>query len=271
MALLIDWVPRPKFQSTIYTTAIIADDEEYFHHYDSDNNHSDSSSSDQSSSGCLNHLRICHRTRNCSLLGWLLKPFKRKSNTATPTRSPQDIVSNRRWCTVQWCRCSRCQGRHSWFSPCLDNDVAPSWISSDDSDIESRLGFRNENAIMASTAGISPPQQLQNRLQHSHPINSNRSPGRLNRRHSRLKRKYQDEERHAWFFWLIACSEMLVVLLVCLLALLNAVSIFMNTIFTCLLVKNYYYHSLVLLFYFINIINNSNFTYLQYKNICIKQ
>lgn len=230
MALLIDWIPRPKFQSTVYTTAIIADDEEYFHHYDSDNNYSDSSSSDQGSGGCLSHLRISHRARSCSLLGWLFKPFKQESNTTMPTRSPQNVVGNRRWYTFQWCRCSCCQGRHSWFSPCPDTDVVPSWISSDDSDIESRLGFRNENAIMASTAGTSPPQQLQNRLQHSLPINNSHNPGRLNIRHSRLRRKYQDEERRAWFFWLIACSEMVVVLLVCLLALLNAVSVFMNTV-----------------------------------------
>lgn len=148
-----------------------------------------------------------------------------------PTRSPLEIGGNRRWCTFQWCRCNRCQNRHSWFSPCLDNDLAPSWISSDDSDIESRLGFRNENAIMASTAGTSPPQQLQNRLQSSHPINSSHSSGRLNRQHTRLRRKYQDEERRTWFFWLIAGSEMFVVLLVCLLALLNAVSFITTTIY----------------------------------------
>lgn len=235
MALLIDWIPRPKFQSTVYTTAIIADDEEYFHHYDSDNNYSDSSSSDQGSGGYLSHLRISHRARSCSLLGWLFKPFKQECNTAIPTRNPHDL-GNRRWCTIQWCRCSCCQRRHSWFSPCSDNDVVPSWISSDDSDIESRLGFRNENAIMASTAGISPPQQLQNRLQHSLPINNSRSPGRLNQQHSRLRRKYQDEEKRVWFFWLIASSEMVVVLLVCLLALLNAVSVFMN-IFYHLFIK----------------------------------
>jgi len=229
MALLIDWIPRPQFRSTAYLTAIIADDEEYYRHYDSDNNDSDSSSSNRSASsgGCLRRLFIRDHPRNCSLFAWLSKPFRCRTNTTTTNRSPLDNSDNQRRCTAKWYHCCRCRGHYGWFTWCLDNNETSSWISSDDSDIESRLGFRNENAIiMAATAGILPPQQLQNRLQFPQTINVNNSHnvGRLQQQHhSQLRRKYQDEERHTWFFWLAACSEMFIILLVCLLALLNAV------------------------------------------------
>jgi len=229
MALLIDWIPRPRFCSTAYTTAIIADDEEYYQHYDSDSYDSDSTcTSTPSSSGCLRRLFICDRPRNYSLFAWLSKPFRWGTNTTMMNRSPPDDCNSQQRCTAKWYHCCR-RGHYGWFTWCLDNDETPSWISSDDSDIESRLGFRNENAIiMAATAGILPPQQLQNRLHHPQTINvkNSHNTGRLHQRHSQLRRKYQDEERHTWFFWLAACSEMFVILLVCLLALLNAVRLF---------------------------------------------
>lgn len=228
MALLIGWIPRPKLHSSTYSTAVFADDDEYYHHYDSDDNDSDSSSNSDGGGRCLTRFLICRPPSSCSLLARMLKPFRSESNTTISTRSPPENNNSWKWFTVKWCRCIRCPGRHSWFTSCFDNERASTWISSDDSDIESRLGFRNENAIMASTAGVSPPQpqpqqQLQTRLQHSQPINKNTN--RQRQRHRRLIRKYQDEERRTWFFWLAACSELIVVLLVCLLALLNAVSI----------------------------------------------
>lgn len=227
MALLIDWIPRPTLHSSTYSTAIFVDDEEYYHHYDSDNNDNDSDSSYSSDGGgrCLTHFLICHHSSSCSFLARIFKPFRSESNTTISTRSPLENNNSWKWLTVKWYRCCHCYGRHSWFTSCFENEGASSGISSDDSDIESRLGFRNENAIMASTAGVSPPpQQQQNQLQYvqTHNINTNKQ----RQRHRRLLRKYQDEERRTWFFWLSACSELIVVLLVCLLALLNAVSIF---------------------------------------------
>lgn len=239
MALLIDWIPRPRFCSTAYSAAIVADDEEYYQHYDSDNNDSDSSNTNADSSGCLRHLFVCNRpSNNCSLFSWLSKPFKWGTNTTMTNRNALDDSDSQRRCTAKWYHCCRCRDHFGWFTWCLDNDETSSWVSSDDSDIESRLGFRNENAIiMAATAGIFPPQQ-QNRLQHTktNNINNNHNTGRLHHRRRQLRRKYQDEERHTWFFWLAACSEMFVILLVCLLALLNAVRLLITItiiIFIC--------------------------------------
>lgn len=231
MALLIDWVPRPRFLSTTYTASIIADDYEYYHHYDSDNNDSDCSISSDSSGGCFRRLLICNGPGSCSFLALLLKPFRQESNTVTTTRrSPPEDNNSQCWFFSKWCRCYHCHGSHGWFTGCLDTDDTVSWISSEDSDIESRLGFRNENAIMAASVGASHPQQLLNRSQHSQP-NNIRSSHRSNQFNGRQKRKYQVEGRRSWFFWLVACSEIFVVLLVCLLALLNAVSIITLSLF----------------------------------------
>lgn len=230
MALLIGWITHPKLQSSTYIAAIIADDNEYYQHYDSDNNDSDSSSSSDSSDGCLNRLLVSNNSNNCTGLGWILKLFQWKKNTAMTTRNTLGDNENRRWCFPKWC----CSIHHSWFTWCLGNDRTSSIISSDDSDIESRLGFRNEHAVMATTSGTSLSQQLQNRSQYSHQNNnSNYSARRLHQKRTRLKRKYQDEERHTWFFWIAACNEVFVVLLICLLALLNAVSNIMTTYYYC--------------------------------------
>lgn len=217
MALLIDWIPRPRFYSTTYATAIIADDDEYYHHYD--NIDSDTSSSSNGDDKCLRRFFVCHPGRY-SLFAWLLKPFQCRTNTAMTTRNHLDNGDGWRKCYFKWCRC---YGRHSWFTCCLNNQRASSCMSSDDSDIESRLGFRNENAIMAATTRTSPPRQ-QIRRQHSQPINMNNSYNNnlLRRRHRHLKRIYQDEERRTYFYWTCACCELIVVLLICLLALLNA-------------------------------------------------
>jgi len=222
MALLIDWIPRPRFYSTTYATAIIADDDEYYHHYDSDNNDSDASSSSNGDDKCLRRFFICHPSRY-SLFAWLLKPFQCRTKSVMTTRNHLDNSDGWRKCSLKWCRCYRL---HSWFTCCLNNEGASSCMSSDDSDIESRLGFRNENAIMAATSRASPLQQ-QNRLQHSQPINinSNYKNSLLRRRHRQLKRIYQDEERRTYFYWICASCELIVVLLICLLALLNAVSV----------------------------------------------
>lgn len=222
MALLIDWIPRPRFYSITYATAIIADDDEYYRHYDSDNNDSDASSSSNDNDKCLKGFFICHPSRY-SLFAWLLKPFKCRANTAMTTRNHLQNSDGWPKCSFKWCRC---YGLHSWFTCCLNNESASSYMSSDDSDIESRLGFRNENAIMAGTARASPLQQ-QNRLQHSQPININNTYNKnlLRRRHRQLKRIYQDEEKRTYFYWICACCEVIVVLLICLLALLNAVSV----------------------------------------------
>uniref|UniRef100_A0A2S2R2A2 adenylate cyclase n=1 Tax=Sipha flava TaxID=143950 RepID=A0A2S2R2A2_9HEMI len=239
MALLIDWIPRPTLHSSTYSTAIFADDDEYYHHYDSDNNDSDSSYNSDGGGRCLTRFLICHHPGSCSFLARIFKPFRSESNTTISTRSPLENNNSWKWLPVKWCRCCQCYGRHSWFTSCFDNEGVSSGVSSDDSDIESRLGFRNENAIMASTAGVSPPppQQQQNQLQHAQPLNINTN--RQRQRHRRLMRKYQDEERRTWFFWLGACSELIVVLLVCLLALLNAVS--MLTMIFSIFIYNYIY------------------------------
>lgn len=228
MALLIGWISHPKLQSSTYIAAIIADDDEYYQHYDSDNNDSDSSSNSDSSGGCLDRLLVSNNSNNCTSLSWILKLFQWKKNTVITTRNTLSDNQNHRWCFPKWCCCSN---HHRWFTRCLGNDKTSSIMSSDDSDIESRLGFRNEHAIMATTSGASLSQQLQNRSQYSHQnnINSNHTTRGLHQRHTRLKRKYQDEERHTWFFWIAACNELFVVLLICLLALLNAVSINMTT------------------------------------------
>lgn len=220
MALLIDWIPRPRFYSTTYATAIIADDDEYYHHYD--NNDSDTSSSSNGEDKCLRRFFVC-RPGRYSLFAWLLKPFQCGSNTTMTSRNHLDNGDGWRKCYFKWCRC---YGRHSWFTCCLNNQRASSCMSSDDSDIESRLGFRNENAIMAATARTSPSRQ-QIRLQNSQPININNSYNNnlLRRRHRHLKRIYQDEERRTYFYWICACCELIVILLICLLALLNAVSV----------------------------------------------
>lgn len=214
MALLIDWIPRPRFYSTTYATAIIADDDEYYHHYD--NNDSDTSSSSNGDDKCLRRFFVCHPSRY-SLIAWLLKPFQCRTNTVMATHNHLDNGDGWKKCYFKWCRCF---GRHNWFTCCLNNERASSCMSSDDSDIESRLGFRNENAIMAATARTSPPRQ-QTRLQHSQPIQSHNN-NLLRRRHRHLKRIYQDEERRTYFYWTCACCELIVVLLICLLALLNA-------------------------------------------------
>lgn len=219
MALLIDWVPRPRFYSTTYATAIMADDDEYYHHYDSDDNDSDASNYSSGDDKCLRRFFVCSSGRY-SFFSWLLKPFRCKTNNGMATRNHLD---GRQKCFFKWCRCC---GRHSWYSCCFNNEGASSYMSSDDSDIESRLGFRNENAIMVATARTSPPQQ-QNRLQHSLPINinSNHKKNLLRRRRRQLKRIYQDEERRTCFYWTYACCELIVLLLICLLSLLNAVSV----------------------------------------------
>lgn len=220
MALLIGWIPRPRLQSMTYLAATIADDNEYYHHYDASNNDSDSSSSSESGGGCLSRLLICQRPKNSSVIGQIFKPFQWRTNNTGTTRNPLNDNDNQRWCILKWLNC--CYHCHSWFTWCSYNNRESSRVSSDDSDIESRLGFRNEHAVMATTSGISPPQQLQNRLLYPQPSNNHR---RLRQRQMRLKRKYQDEERHTWFFWIAACNEVFVVLLICLLALLNAVSL----------------------------------------------
>lgn len=221
MALLIGWIPHPRFNSTIYATATIDDDNEYYHHYDSDNNDSDSSSSSDNGCKLFTRLLFCHPHSSCSIMARIFKPFRSRTNTMMTPRSQQlDNSDSQWWCITKWCCC---YGRHSWFTCCIDNDEASSCMSSEDSDIESRLGFRNENAIMA--AGVSPPQhQLQNR-QKSQPINQSHNINRRFRQRKLLTRKYQDEKRRTWFYWLSAAGEVLVLLLVCLLALLNAVSI----------------------------------------------
>ncbi|XP_025196837.1 uncharacterized protein LOC112595752 [Melanaphis sacchari] len=219
MALLIGWIPRPKFYSTTYATAIIADDDEYYHHYDSDNNDSDASSSSNSDDKCFKRFFVCHASRY-SLFAWLLKPFQCRTDTVMTTRNHLDNSDGWRKCSFKWCRC---YGIRSWFTCCSNNEGASSCISSDDSDVESRPGYRNENAIMAATARASSLQQ-QNRFQHSQPININNSYNNnlLRRRHRQLKRIYQDEERRTYFYWICACCELIVILLICLLALLNA-------------------------------------------------
>lgn len=221
MALLIGWIPRPRFYSTIYAAATIDDDDEYYHHYDSDNNDSDSSSSSDNGCKLFTRLFFCHRPGSYSLTTRVLKPFRNRTNTLMTPRSQQlNNNDNKWWCIAKWCCCSG----HSWFACCIDNDEASSCISSEDSDIESRLGFRNENAVMA--AGVSPPQhQLQNRLQKSQPTDHSHNTNQRIRQRKRLTRKYQDEKRRTWFYWLSAAGEVFVLLLVCLLALLNAVSI----------------------------------------------
>lgn len=216
MALLIDWIPRPKFYSTTYATAIIADDDEYYHHYD--DNDSDTSISSNGDDKYLNRLFVCHPGRY-SLFAWLLKPFQSRTNTTMTTHNHLDNGGSWRKCYFKWCRC---YGRHSWFT-CSNNERASSCMSSDDSDIESRLGFRNENAIVATAARTSPSRH-QNRLQRSQPINSYNN-NLLRRRHRHLKRIYQDEEKRTYFYWTCACCELIVLLLICLLALLNAVSV----------------------------------------------
>lgn len=218
MALLIDWIPRPRLRNSTYITAVIADDNEFYQHYDSDNC-SDKSSSSGDDSGCFRYL-FCHNLDDSSLLARILKPVRWMMNSSTTAHSPPNGANNHWWCIPKCCCC----GHHSWFTKCLENDRASSWNSDEDSDIECRLGFRNENAIVTATAGVSPPQQLQYRLQSIH---VNRNPSFVNRRHEKHrqpKRKYQDEERRTRFFWLGASFEIFIVLLVCLLALLNAVS-----------------------------------------------
>jgi len=222
MALLIDWIPRPKFYSTTYATAIIADDDEYYHHYDSDNNDSDTSNSSNSDDKCSKRVFYCHPDKY-PLFAWLLKPFRCRTNAVITSRNHLDNDSGWRKCFFKWCRCNGC---HSLLTCCLKNERASSCMSSDESDIESRLGFRNENAIMAATARRSPSHQ-QNRLQRSQPMNINNRNNNnlLRRRHRQLKRIYQDEEKRTCFYWICACCELIVVLLICLLALLNAVSV----------------------------------------------
>jgi len=217
MALLIDWIPRPKFYSTTYATAIIADDDEYYHHYD--NNDSDTSISSNGDDQYLSRFFVCHPGRY-SMFAWLLKPFQGRKNTAMTTPNHSDNGDSWPKCYFKWCRC---HGRRSWFTCCLNNERASSGISSDDSDIESRLGFRNENAMMAATARTSSSRH-QNRPQRSQPIRSYNN-NLLRRRHRHLKRIYQDEEKRTYFYWTCACCELIAVLLICLLALLNAVSV----------------------------------------------
>lgn len=224
MALLIDWIPRPRLRSPTYITAVISDDDEYYQHYDSDNC-SDKSCSSCDDGRCFRHLLSCHNFDDSSLLARIFKPFRWTLNSTTTAHSTSNGVNNRRWCIP---KCCCCNSHHSWFTKCLENDGASSWNSDEDSDIECRLGFRNENAIVTGTTGVSPPQQLQNRPHHSQSIHVNRNYSYVNRRHEkhrRPKRKYQDEERRTRFFWLGASVEIFVVLLVCLLALLNAVSV----------------------------------------------
>lgn len=253
MALLIDWIPRPRFLSSSYTASIIADDFEYYHHYDSDNNDSDCSISSDSSGGCFRRLLICNGSGSRSFLALLLRPFRKESNTVTTTRhSPPDDNDSRCWFFSKWCRCYHCHGNHSWFTGCLDTDDTVSWISSEDSDIESRLGFRNENAVMAAASvGASQSQQLHNRPQHSRLNNISRS----NQFNRRQKLKYQVEGRRSWFFWLVACSEICVVLLVCLLALLNAVSVIHFSLF----ITNFSIFLHICLHYFIGIVIYNGF------------
>lgn len=227
MALLIGWISHPKLQSSTYIAAIIADDNEYYQHYDSDNNDSDSSSSSDSSGGCLDRILVSNNSNNSAGLNWILKLFQWKKNTVMTTRNTLSDNENRGWCCFSI--------HHNWFTWCLGNNRTSSITSSDDSDIESRLGFRNEHAVMATTSGASLSQQLQNRSQYPHQnnINTNYTARRLHQKRTRLKRKYQDEERHTWFFWIAACNEVFVVLLICLLALLNAVSNIMITYYYC--------------------------------------
>ncbi|VVC26042.1 Hypothetical protein CINCED_3A010240 [Cinara cedri] len=218
MALLIDWIPLPKVHSNTYTTAIITDDNDYYQHYDSDH-YSDNSYSSHSSVGCLRHIIDCCCPNRCLLLTWFFKPFQWLNNSIITTENTLDDNNSRRW----WFIPSFCHSDHRWPTWCLNNNSRSSWISSDESDIENRPGFRNENAILASTSGLSSSQHLQNRLQHSQTININRRSHKTSSRNKRRpKRNYQDEMRCTGFFWLSACCEMFVVLLVCLLALLNA-------------------------------------------------
>lgn len=222
MALLIGWIRRPKLQSTTYLVATIADDHEYYHHYDDKNNDSDSSSSSsESSDGCLSRLFNCHYQKNSSIIGQI---FQRKSNNTGTIRNSLDDNENQPWFIPKWLHC--CFNRQSWLTCCSYNNRESSCVSSDDSDIESRLGFRNKHAVMAATSRISPPQQQsQSRSLYPQPNNNNYSVRKLRQKPMRLKRRYQDEERHTWFFWIAACNEVFVVLLICLLALLNAVSV----------------------------------------------
>lgn len=222
MALLIGWIPRPKFRSNIYVATIITEDDEYYNHYDSDN-YSDSSSSSDNDRSCLKHLLVCHLPNSCLLLTWILKPFRWTISIIMPNRSSLDNDDNHRQSSPKWYHVCHCYGNHSWFTWCSNDNRASSWMSSDDSDIECRLGFRNENAVIAAV----PQSQLQKRFQHSQSLNINRnhSINRPRQRRRRIKQKYEDQERRTRFFWISACSEMLVLLLVCMLALLNAVSI----------------------------------------------
>lgn len=225
MALLIDWVHPPRVHSNTYITAIIADDNEYYQHYDSDH-YSDSSNSSDNSVGCLRPIIDCCCPNRCLLLTWFLKPFQWLTNTIVTTENPLDDNNSQRW----WFTTGFCNSDHRWPPWCLNNNRRSSWMSSDDSDLESKPGFRNENAMLASSSGVSSSQHPQNRLQHSQTININRNSNKTrNRMHQRMrrrpKRKYRDEMRCTGFFWLSACCEMFVVLLVCLLALLNAVSV----------------------------------------------
>lgn len=224
MALLIDWVHPPRVRSNTYVTAIMADDNEYYQHYDSD--HYSDSSENSDNIGCLRPITDCCCPNRCWLFTWFLKPFQWLTST---TENPLDDNNSRRWwCTPGLCRCG-----HRWPTWCCNNESRSSWISSDESDIESRPGFRNQNAILASTSGVSSSHHLQNRLQHSQTVsinrNSHKTSSRMHQRRRRPNRKYQDEMRCTGFFWLSACCEMFVVLLVCLMALLNAVSL-INTI-----------------------------------------
>lgn len=227
MALLIGWIRRPKFHSNLYTAAIIIEDDEYYNHYDSDN-YSDCSSSSKRGRSCLRHLLVCYFPKSCLLLTWIFKPFRWTINAVMPNRRSLDNGDTHQQSTRTWYNIFHCNGNHSWFTWCTDNNRTSSWMSSDDSDIECRLGFRNENAVMAATAGA-PSSQLQNRFQNSQPININRNHSiSRTQQHRQPKKNYEDQERRTKFFWLAACSEMLVLLLICVLALLNAVSIIFN-------------------------------------------
>lgn len=234
MALLIGWLSQPSLKSTSYIAATIADDNEFYLHYDSDNYDSDSSSDSDVGSRCFDHFLNCHYFS--SMLSWMFSPFQSATNSVVTTRNPLDNNAVKWWHFAKWCRCCCCYSQHnSWFTKCLDNNRVSSYVSSDDSDIESRLGFRNEHAMMAAAVGPSAPQQLQ--FPQPNNINTSYNSGHLRRKHLRLKRKYQDEERHTWFFWLAACSEVFVVLLICLLALLNAVSVMISTFYYYILYK----------------------------------
>lgn len=241
MALLIGWIFRPKFHSNLYTAAIIIEDDEYYKHYDSDN-YSDCSSNSDEDSSCLRHLLVCYLPNTCLLFTWIFKPFRWAINAVMPNHSSLDNGDSLQQRTPTWYHICHCNGNHSWFTWCSDNNRTSSWVSSDDSDIECRLGFRNENAVMAATAGI-PPSQLPNRFQQSQSININKnhSISRTRQRHRRSKQNYEDQERRTRFFWLSACSEMFVLLLICVLALLNAVSIMFTFYpFITIIINNYF-------------------------------